>query len=312
VSFPPQKREYQKSWLSLEDQVTLLQSRGLIVANRTSAIAFLSHINYYRFSGYCLAFEKARHEFLPGTTFEQVQSSYQFDRNLRDIVTEALEVIELDVRTSIAFTFGKTYGPFGHTVANNFYVDSKYPNKHQEWHTKWLDKLHEEAARSSELFVTHFQRNYREFPDLPIWIVTEVMSFGGLSQMFNAMRRKDHKLVAARYNIQPNELISWMHHMVYVRNLCAHHSRLWDRIWSVSPTLPYGTAWKPPLIPANNRLFATLLLLNHLLTRCPSNTAFGAEWRDRVVKLLTQPPACPNAFQYMGLTPQWHQHPLWK
>lgn len=296
---------YKKAWLSFEDQATLLETRGLVIADRPRAVQFLSHINYYRFSGYCLAFEASRHQFLPGTTFEQVEHAYLFDRSLRDVVTEALEVIELDIRTLIAFTFGKTYGPFGQTLASNFHCP---PTRHQNW----LRKLNEEATRSSELFVTHFKNHYAGFPDLPVWIVTEVMSFGGLSQMFSNMHRNDQKPVAVRYGLQSVTLESWMHHMVYVRNLCAHHSRIWDRVWSIKPTLPYGSAWKPPYVPSNSQLLATLLLLNHLLSRCPSNSAFASEWRARINRLLAQPPACPQPLDRMGLTQQWPQHSLWK
>lgn len=305
MSNPSHRPFYQKAWLSFEDQAALLETRGLFIADRPRAVQVLSHINYYRFSGYCLAFEANRHQFLPGTTFEQVEHAYLFDRSLRDVITEALEVIELDLRTLIAFTFGKTYGPFGHTLAPNFHCL-------QQRHQDWRGKLHEEARRSSELFVTHFKNHYAEFPDLPVWIVTEVMSFGGLSQMFSNMHRKDQKPVAVRYGLQPDTLESWMHHMVYVRNLCAHHSRIWDRVWSIKPTLPYGSAWKPPYVPSNSQLLATLLLLNHLLTRCPSNSAFASEWRARINELLAQPPACPQPLDRMGLTPKWPQHSLWK
>lgn len=141
---------YQKGWLSYADQVQLLQKRGLVVSDLRKAEQFLSHLNYYRFSGYCLAFKSQRHQ--------------------------------------------------------------------------------EEANRSSELFVTHFKQAYIEFPDLPVWMVTEVKSFGGLSKMFMGMSRSDQKSISSRYGLQPSIFQSWMHHFVYVRNLCAHHSRLWDRV----------------------------------------------------------------------------------
>ncbi|MCF7960599.1 MAG: Abi family protein [Pirellula sp.] len=164
---------YQKGWLSYADQVQRLQQRGLVVSDLRKAEQFLSHLNYYRFNGYCLAFDSQRHTFVAGTTFEQIVDAYQFDLSLRDLVTEALEIIEVDLRAAIAYFFGQRYGAFGHTVATNFYAGFG--------HMDWLLRLQEEANRSSELFVTHFQQAYVEFPDLPVWMVTEVMSFGGLS-----------------------------------------------------------------------------------------------------------------------------------
>ena len=81
---------YQKGWLSYADQVQRLQQRGLVVSDLRKAEQFLSHLNYYRFNGYCLAFESQRHTFVAGTTFEQIVDAYQFDLSLRDLVTEAL------------------------------------------------------------------------------------------------------------------------------------------------------------------------------------------------------------------------------
>ena len=122
MSSTPSPRAFTKPWLSCPDQVALLQSRGLTVRDSAAAAEFLSHVNYYRFSGYCLAFETTRHTFLPGVTFEQVRESYDFDRVLRDLVTEALELIEVDLRAAIAHHFGQRHGAFGHTRPATFSV----------------------------------------------------------------------------------------------------------------------------------------------------------------------------------------------
>lgn len=314
INPPPTKQSFNKPWLAYNDQVALLQQRGLIVADVSSAAEFLSHVNYYRFAGYCLAFEAARHRFHPNVTFEQVRDAYEFDRILCDLLTEALEIIELDLRTAIAYQFGHNHGPFGHTDPSNFYghfQHQSFKDSGGHWIPGWIDKLHEEAKRSRELFVIHYEKTYSEFPDLPVWMATEVMSFGAISQMFSGMLRTDQKFVSARYGRQPRDLASWMHHLVYVRNLCAHHSRLWDRIWSIKPDLPAGKLWAPPLLPSNNRIFATLLILCSMLKRCPSMTVFASEWCLRVEGLLKHPPSAPNAENLMGLTADWKNHQCW-
>jgi len=294
---------YQKPWLSYQDQVALLQSRGMVIADLAAAAEFLRHVNYYRFSGYCLAFEQARHQFQPNVAFEQVQAAHAFDRVLRDVVTEALEIVEVDLRTAIAYHFGQRHGAFGHLSRVQFFQRFK--------HADWISKLHDEANRSSELFVMHFKATYREFPNLPVWVATEIMSFGGLSHMYTGMLRHDQKAISARYGLQPGDLASWMHHMVYVRNLCAHHSRLWDRVWAIKPTLPKAAVWQPPYLQGNNRLFTSLLMLNYLLRRCPPMTAFIADWRRRVQALIDGPPSVPNANDLMGMPANWKAHPLW-
>jgi abortive infection bacteriophage resistance protein len=295
---------FTKPWKPYGDQIAILAGRGLVLADPKAAESFLSHINYYRFSGYCLAFEQARHLFHPNVTFEQVRAAYEFDWGLRDLIADALEIIEIDFRTAVACHFGKTHGAFGHCDPAKFYGAFR--------HGEWRDSLREETRRSSELFVIHFQNTYAEFPDLPIWMATEVMSFGALSKMAHGMLRQDQKVIAQRYRVQPSDVLTnWMHHLVYIRNLCAHHSRLWDRIWTIKPTLPAAFAWKPPKLPGNNRLFVTLLVLSYLLKSCSSMAAFRASWRQRVEMHLRSPPSAPNAMEKMGLTVGWFGHPFW-
>lgn len=298
------RQPYQKPWLSQADQVSRLVARGLNVSDTVAAQRFLSHINYYRFSGYCLAFEQSRHSFPNGVTFEQIRFAYDFDMALRDLVTEALEILEVDFRAVIAYEFGQRHGAFGHIDPTKFF--------HRFNHTDWLQRLQEEAERSSELFVEHFQKNYSQFPDLPIWMAMEVMSFGALSKMLQGMVRNDQRKVARRYSVQPQDLVAIFHHLVYIRNLCAHHSRLWDRVWAIKPSLPHGLAWQPPNVPSNDRLFATLLMLYHLMTCCPAAAQFVQHWRDRLKQHLSQPPHTRNPLALMGMPSNWEIHPVWK
>lgn len=298
------KSSFQKDWLSIEQQIDRLKTYGLIIADEASASEFLRHINYYRFSGFALAFEETRHSFYQNTSFEQIRDAYEYDRALRDLITESIEVIELDLRTSIAYVFAEAYTAFGHQSASNFY-------KHFR-HGEWLQKLHDETDRSSELFIKHFKRSYTEYPNLPIWVATEVMSFGALSKMFGGMLKSDQKKISSHYRLQPDDLKSWIHHLVYVRNLCAHHSRIWDRVWSIKPDLPAGKVWGAPLLPSNGRLFATLLIQSTLLQYCPAEKKFSEQWRKRVETLIElQKPSSPDPMQKMGLTETWNNHPNW-
>jgi abortive infection bacteriophage resistance protein len=299
VPLPP----YQKPWLSCADQVAQLTARGLVVAAPAAAEQFLSHVNYYRFSGYCLAFEQQRHKFIAGTTFDQVRAAYDFDLLLRDMVTEALEIVEVDMRACVAHHFGQQHGAFGHVNPAIFF--------HRFDHADWLKRLREEATRSSELFVQHFRASYSQFPDLPVWAVTEIMSFGALSIMFKGMVKSDQKVIAARYSLQPDEMRSWMHHLVYVRNLCAHHSRLWDRVYAIKPLLPRARNWQPPVVPRNDRLWATLLALYHLMRRCHAIGSFATDWRDRVNAHMNAPPTATNPLAAMGMPPNWNTNPIW-
>lgn len=303
----PAKGPYTKPWLSVADQVSKLVSRGLEINDPNDAASFLRHVNYYRFAGYCLPFEQPKHTFPSGVTFEQVKFAYTFDAQLRDLFTEALELIEIDLCTSVAQSFGQKYGAFGHTLAANFHRRFDFNTTHPHW----LSKLHDETTRSSEIFVAHFRHRYSEFPDLPIWVATEVMSFGSLSRMVRALHKHDRQAIAREYGVSAKVLSSATHHFAYVRNLCAHHLRLWDRVWSIKPDLPQDFKLSPPNAVSNQRLLATLLLMRKLLLRSPQIRADANAWRDRVNALLSNPPAAPNAATLMGLSNNWDQRPVW-
>ena len=304
-SSPNMSSAYSKKWLSISEQIEKLKGYGLFIPDEEAASGFLRHINYYRFSGYGLAFEQSRHQFILGTTFGQIRDTYEFDRALRDLCTESIEVIELDLRTAIAHSFGEKFGPFGHVAPQSFFSVSN--------HSEWLDKLRQETERSSEPFIAHYKTRYQEYPDIPIWVASEIMTFGALSKMYRNMVKIDQKSVAARYGLQPETLRSWIHHLVYVRNLCAHHARLWDRLWTIKPILPAGKVWSPPALLGNTRLFSSLLIQNSLLRRCPAEQFFAKDWRTRLERLLADKlPACPHPMQKMDMPKEWRSHPLWR
>jgi abortive infection bacteriophage resistance protein len=130
--------------------------------------------------------------------------------------------------------------------------------------------------------------------------------------MLEGLAKADQKRVSIRYGMQPLTLASCIHHLVYVRNLCAHHSRLWDRIWAIKPDLPAGKLWSPPLLPDNTQLFSSLLIQSTLLRRIPAEQDFTDDWRQRVQTLIgTRLPSCPDPLKKMGLPINWAQHPLW-
>lgn len=294
---------YDKPWLSIDDQLERLKSRGLVIDDAKGAERFLWHLNYYRFSGYCLAFEESRHTFRTGATFSQVQAAYDFDVKLRDLLTEGLEVIEVDSRSAIAHIFGGKCGAFGHTDTTNF--RSSFD------HAEWLSRVREEAGRSSELFVKHFKDRYSGFPTLPFWIATEVMSFGAISKMFSGLLDQYQSPVANRYNMQKQDFASVLHHLTYVRNVCAHHCRLWDRVWDIRPRVPIGKNWQPPMVPDPSRVFVTLLFVYRILKKCSSESRFAIEWRRRVNDLMKTPPETGDAMTRMGMPTKWYDHPYW-
>ncbi len=308
---------YKKPWLSHADLVQQLVNRGLVVSDPAAAAQYLAHVNYYRLSGYCLAFEipNQRHSFTLGTTFEQLRAAYDFGFTIRDLASEALEVLEIDIRTTVAHHLGEKYGAFGHTDPVNFYrrpqIRSKDPRQTFD-HAAWITRLRESVYHSKEPFVEHFRRSYTQSTngDLPIWTLSEVMSFGSVSRMIDGMISPDQRAIASRYGLQNRNLVSWIHHLSVARNVCAHHGRLWDRLWTSPAEIPAGNAWRPPHLINNQRITMTLLILYHMLKRIPDVVDWAAHWQVRLRKklaLLPESAVTPR----LGFTDSWFANPVW-
>lgn len=304
--------QYTKPPLTFEQQLAHLQGRGLIVEDEQSALQKLSAISYYRLSGYWHPFRvrdasgTPTNKFFSGTTFEQVIALYEFDRQLRTLVMDAIERVEVAVRTQLTYHIGHTYGAFGHAKASNFHLKFH--------HSTWLDKLESETQRSSDEFVRHFRQQYSGFPTIPIWMLTEVMSFGSLSRCYSGLRNdrkagyEDKKAVADYFNLHHKRLEDWLHTLTYVRNVCAHHSRLWNRELAIRPDKAKESEWLPPITPRNDRIFYILLMLRHLQKQAGN----GDVWKSEVNTLLTPFESQDFYRRAMGMPENWKDHPLWK
>lgn len=317
------KVTYSKPWIDIADQLTKLTARGLVVANNAEAERFLRYANYYRFSGFCLRFQywdKPANDrrFIPGTKFEDVVALCKFDSKLRDCISDALEMVELSLRSSIAFHFGKAFGAFGHVNPANFSKSFSCPTPSHASRTnivipykEWRNMLLAETQRSRELFVRHFERQYSQYPDLPIWVVTEICSFGTLSRMYANLKSGEQGAVAKDYGIQFLVLASWLHTFTFVRNVCAHHARLWDKRLSIAPKLPPGKNWSK-VSQTTKTVFAVVLMLNWMLAHDSIALKEHSDWKKRIEALLDGfVSRFPMFLGHMGFPPDWKKNPLW-
>jgi abortive infection bacteriophage resistance protein len=297
---------YGKPALSYAQQVAQLVARGMAVSEPLAAEAFLSKTSYYRLSAYWYPFRlrnadgSVQDAFEAGTSLDHVIQLYEFDRELRLLVLDALERVEVAVRTAVTHELAMTHGAFGHEVAAHFHPQFN--------HAVWLNKLRTETGRSTDAFVDHFQSRYSDYPALPIWMCTEVVSIGALSLLYKGMQNKDKAAVAATFGMHPKRLQDWLHVLSYVRNVCAHHSRLWNRELAIKPRSMPEPEWNAPLLPSNSRLFCVLLMLTILLNKSGGSLA----WRGQCTGLLRRLATAPRWRAAMGLPSQWEEHPLWK
>lgn len=298
--------DYSKPALSFEAQADRLLERGL-VAERDLLIRRLSATSYFRLSGYIYPFRQEGSEALqPGLSLDTIWELYSFDQRLRTLLLDAIEAIEVYVRTQLAYHFAHDFGPFGYHDVQN--LPNLSPHDCGNWHQK-LDLQVRRSRRSHEEFVLHFFRKYGEaHTQLPIWMLIELMDFGATLTFYRGASDDYKKRIARMVEIPDRVLSSWLLALNTVRNRCAHHSRLWNWTLGNSVLLPGARkypVWHDPRLD-NRQMGIILTLCRHLLGHIsPSN-----QWSRRVFELFEQFPNQP--ISEMGLPENWKEHPLWK
>lgn len=266
---------------SIDEQIEILRSRGMIINNQEKAHHILTHVNYYRLGAYWLTFEQdhENHLFQSETYFEDVINLYIFDRKLRLLVLDAIERIEVSCRTQWAYFMAHNHGCHS-------YLDSTLAYKQSYWVNN-LNSLENEIKRSKEMFIEHYKNKYTE-PELPpVWAVSEVMSLGLLSRWIDNLKPiTTRKNIANQYKLNYQILGSFLRHLTEVRNICAHHSRLWNRKFTVTLTIPKNPKSLAKKLNQNEkrRLYNTLVILNYLLNLVSSNNS----WWQQLINLIQE------------------------
>lgn len=295
--------QYTKPSLTPDQQADLLILRGLS-GDRAQIVERLHSVSYYRLSGYWYPFRKPDDGFLPGTTFETVWRRYVFDRRLRLVVMDAVERIEVAVRTQLALHHSMLYGPFAYAED-----PLSLPGMDPRRRTEFLGKLQEELDRGRETFLLHFKSKYGDtHSTLPIWMAAEVMTMGSTLSLYKGCPRKVKTKVATLFSVPDEVLGSWLLCLNTVRNICAHHSRLWNREFGIKPLiprLPKYPEWHSPVAIPNHRVFAVLSICNH----CLSEIAPQSGWKERLFELQAQYPEIP--LRDMGFPEGWQSSPIW-
>lgn len=277
----------------------------MAVPDHERAARYLSHINYYRLRAYWLPFENGgdgEHGFHPGTTFDSPLTLYIFDRKFRILVLEAIERVEVSLRTHFAYIIAMKYG-------SHAFMDRTIFRK-PKYYDQLMTCLLDEIDRSQETFIEHYLNTYDDPALPPIWAVCEVMSFGQLSKWYKVLKfRQDRKAIAAPYGIDEKALGSFLHHLIHVRNFIAHHCRLWNRKLTVTMTLPKSP---DPLVEnlnhspeAERRIYNTVAMLGYLLLLASP----GTTWLKRMRQLIEEHADLDT--EAMGFPASWQDLPMW-
>ncbi|MGE4457423.1 MAG: Abi family protein [Arcobacteraceae bacterium] len=297
---------YTKEHKTFQEQLEKLLGRNLIVANKQYALSKLEHINYYRLSAYFLPYQYEKESqnanlFLPETTFEEIIRLYYFDTELRKIIFEAIEVIEIYLRTQIAYYHSQKYGAFGYLDSNNLRTNyqAEFDALHQD--------IIKEKERSKEVFIKHFQEKYNT-SDLPIWSVVEIISFGSLSKLFMLLQENEQNQVIAKMgNINKVVFFKWFKALSSVRNACAHHSRLWNKTLGVGFEVPRKNPAFTPLSQSSKKIFFALSVIEYILA-CIGEDEI--DFKQKIKQLFQKYPHVDK--QAMGFVENWENLEIWK
>lgn len=266
----------------------------------------LARLSYYRLSACFLSFQTPgdpTHAFRTGTTFTETLRLYEFDEELRLLVFRATGMVEIALRAQLAYHNSLLIGPHWYenpTAAVNAY-------RFQEN----LNSLDKEVARASEMFLDHYRATYTIPVRPPSWMILEVASFGLTSKFLNNLRSSPASVaIGAYFGVDEIVLKSWTKMLSYVRNVCAHHSRLWNRTLTLKPKLPRRTAhrWLANPRIADDRLYSVLAVAAYLLTSI--EPAAGRRFKNDLQTLLQTYPSV--SVRVMGFPTGWEQDVFWK
>jgi abortive infection bacteriophage resistance protein len=293
-----------KQFRTYEEQVDLLTSRGMDVGDRGAAIEKLRKVNYYRLSGYWYPFrildgDSRQDPFYPGTTLDDVTSLYRFDANLRAAVFAALSAIELTVRALLGHALGEL------NECAHLRPEALNARARGAEYDRWLGQYRKGLRESREDFVAHHHSKYDG--TLPVWAAVEILDWGGLTRLYGFTPRAAQNKVADAFGLTAPQLESWLKSLNIVRNVSAHHGRLFNRVFAIAPKLP--TPGRHPDLDAGGpftRTFGQLTMIQHMLRA----QAIGSS-RLLPAVVRTYPDVQLLPIRHLGASERWDQSALW-
>lgn len=313
------KKKYTKPPLAFKDQLNQLISRGLVVNNQSKAVSYLSSISYYRLSAYFLPYQLIKDTFNSNTTFTQIIQTYMFDKDLRLLVFDCIERLEIAIRTQFIYSMALHYND-AHWQDNKSLFIKPFYNKVGNLIDPYTDLQNiiskAKTSRRPEVFIKHYIDTYNSPSNPPSWMCLELLTIGELSRIYRGLlKNEDKKRIASYFDVHHKVFTSWLHTLTYVRNLCAHHARLWNRDLAIEPNRllkPKGN-WIGTNFQNNKRVFYFLCVLKYMLERAnPTNTL-----TNRIDALFKKYPNVP--IQFLGIPSDgkgnllnWKNEPLWQ
>lgn len=222
----------EKTFKTVEEQISLLRSRGLLINDESKARDFLLRNNYYRISGYSLTLRK-NDIFYSGASFQNIEDIYNFDFEFRHVILKYLEILEVNLKSVYAYEFTRIHGATGY-LDESFFTDAA---KHKEI----IDKAEQQKLQrlNYEAYLKHYVNDLKT--DIPLWAYVDLFTFSDISFMYFISQEDVKDAVAGNFGLYtPNRtklLGRYMHSMTIIRNLCAHGNRMFNRLFEQKPSL---------------------------------------------------------------------------
>lgn len=314
-----------KPFKSVDDQIAILQDRGMEICDDEFARRALREIGYYRLSGYSYPYRAVQAEtgllsdnFIEGTTIEKVVKLYRFDQELRAVTGLQLAKIEIVLRVMISHELGRV-DPYIHLSPHKLGKKAwdKVNVRPTEQYSEWLDKYSLSVVRSNEDSVIHYKKKYDAI--LPVWVAVHVLDWGSLRMLYDFARDEQRIAVANQLNISESQFSSWLLCLNDVRNVCAHHGQLYSRTFPKSPMLTgedheLGFLRRFVLDDAKEgnrkekkgKCFAQFTVIQYLLSK------MNLEGINDLPHLLHKfPEVSPVSVKDLGVPENWEELPLW-
>lgn len=309
-----------KPHLEYHEQINLLISRGLEIPDKEIAYEALREIGYYKLSAYMYPLKEFSPQSTPelpvrsdmfqiGASFNHVLSLFNFDRKLASVLVDALWDFEQYLRAQTAFLVGRgdPYAHLNHSIMHKKLTGAD----HEKWKYKFEKDI--KNAREQE-FVKHHNMKYEKH--MPIWVATEVMSFGTLSFLIGNLNENYQGLIANKFGFESRHFFtSAVSALLNLRNDCVHLNRLWNAAHAphlrieksflrANPELRH-LANTPP-----SKIYVRIALLTYMLSTHHS----GHQFKDQMRQLVSKFPDVPNISPEtdMGFPEGWINMPFWQ
>jgi abortive infection bacteriophage resistance protein len=257
-----------------EQHCTILKQRGLIIDDAARAVKYIGVVGYFRLTGYMfhLQSDDGRHTFIEGSKFEDIIRLYQFDKRLRLIISEYLERIEIYLRAKLTDKYSVQHGFYWFNDINHF--------EDREIFDAIKREIQIAYDQPRELFLKRFKTKYTSEILPPSNMALEVLSLGKLARLYKALKNVDGKAnIAAEFHLPPNVVTSWFIYLANVRNICAHHSRLWNkRVTADRPIFPSRDKYKfkgENFTDSNTTLYGIISIVDRLLFSFNPHNSFA-------------------------------------